>query len=59
MPMESALLRLSLAGAMARQGDIEDADLQLANARRSFGPGPDVASQHWQRVRGLVVEFQE
>ena len=37
MPMESALVRLSLARAMARQGDVEGAELQLAAAGRVFG----------------------
>ena len=36
MPMESALACLSLARAMARQGDAMDAELQVAAARRIF-----------------------
>lgn len=37
MPMESALVRVSLARAMAYQGDVEGAELQLAAANRIFG----------------------
>jgi len=36
MPMESALVRLSLARAMTHQGDLEDAELQLSAAYRVF-----------------------
>jgi DNA-binding winged helix-turn-helix (wHTH) protein len=37
MPMETALVRLSLVRSMARQGDVEGAELQLAAASRVFG----------------------
>jgi hypothetical protein len=36
MPMETALVRLSLARTMVLQGDVEDAELQLATAGRVF-----------------------